>query len=90
MGAESTEVTFLCNSLSFKPGGSSNQKVSRDFRPFFAIAWQKIHTKFVCFNWAILLPNCSLKLYIAPSWELRGGNETFGGSHFFVKVCSEI
>ena len=39
-----------------------------------------------CFNWAISFPNHSLVFYITPSWELRSGNKTYDGSHFFVKL----
>ena len=34
-------------------------------------------------------PNRLLIFYITPSWELRSGNKTYDGSHFFVKMWSE-
>ena len=53
-----------------------------EIRHFLAITSQISIAKLV-FQLGHFAPNCSLLFYIAPSWELRIGNETSGGSHFF-------
>ena len=37
----------------------------------------------------LVVPNPLLSYYITPSWELRSENETYGGSHLYVKVWSD-
>ena len=56
-----------------------------EIRHFLAITSQISIAKLV-FQLGHFAPNCSLLFYIAPSWELRIGNETSGGAHFFVTV----
>ena len=60
-----------------------------DFRAIISRSFAKILTKYVMSIDHFAPYSCTCKLYISPSCELRNGNDTSGGSNFFVKVCSE-
>ena len=79
---------FYATRLITREGGPSIRKL-RGILSLFSQSLRNNSSQSWCFNYAILSPNCSLIFYITPSWELRSGSGTYGGSHFLVKMLSE-